>query len=279
MISLSSRLPRLCIVVTIAGVLLLSVATTLDVPPSNPPREVVLRDFRGGSESTRQRCISSLVNCDLRCLDWTIVLALGRSGSTTIQAMISKLPGMNFYGEEGGILKNFRDAQDTIRTNPSSHLSWLGSADKNDTTIACMVQKFFSERHEQTCLERGCRHGWKEIRYLKPEDIRWVRALFPSARIVVNYRDKCANNYVDVFDRNCTRLERQKQIFLQAIEDVIAEDSSSLFHLRTEQLNNLTRWNELSAFLGYNCDAVNVTSANTNRSGTRQGFKYSPWIC
>ena len=98
------------------------------------------KDKENQGESGDQ-CLLRLRDCDLDCIDWTIVLATGRSGSTTVQHMISKLPGMNFYGEEGGLLEEMHGVQKTIR-DASQHmdLSWKGARDANVTTMACMTQ-------------------------------------------------------------------------------------------------------------------------------------------
>lgn len=223
-------------------------------------------------EVISKSCIATLVNCDLTCLDWTIVLSMGRSGSTTIQEMISKLPGMNFYGEEGGLLTHLKAAQDTI-SKPRRWVSWKGSEDKNMSTIACMAQKFYSERHGQTCLERGCRHGWKEIRYRTRDQIHWLQTLFPAARIILNYRDEC-QNYTDVFKRNCSVVDRQKKDFLKS-----AENLTNSFHMKFEDINNLERFRELSVFLGYDCEALQVLQYNTNRTGSKTFQDDNPWEC
>ena len=231
------------------------------------------------ASSDKQSCITTLANCDLACLDWTIVLSMGRSGSTTVQEMISKLPGMNFYGEEGGLLRSIKDAQDKISKRRLS-ISWRGSEDKNVSTIACMTQKFYSERHGQTCLERGCRHGWKEIRYRSADEIHLLQTFFPAARIILNYRDKCEQNYTDVFNRDCSRLDAGKEDFLKN-----AKILTNSFHLKFEDIDNLERYNELSVFLGYDCKALHVLSYNTNRSYNtyRTSSKLlrggNPWDC
>ena len=232
----------------------------------------LLRSDLFSASSDKQPCITTLVNCDLTCLDWTIVLSMGRSGSTTVQEMISALPGMNFYGEEGGLLSHFKAAQDKISTK-SDWVSWKGSEDKNVSNIACMTQKFYSERHGQTCLERGCRHGWKEIRYRTRDQIHWLQTLFPAARIILNYRDEC-QNYTDSFNRNCSLIDRQKEDFLKS-----AESLTSSFHMKFEDINNLERYRELSVFLGYDCEALQVLQYNMNRTGSKDFQDANPWEC
>ena len=232
------------------------------------------QDFRPsalGAKAT-ERCIISLTDCDLSCLDWTIVLAMGRSGSTTVQQMISKLPGMHFYGEEGGLLKKMRELQKTI-DHAYVALPWWGSSDKNVTTLACMTQKFYAERHGDFCQERGCRHGWKEIRYNRPELINWIRITFPTSKIILNYRSSCSN-YVDNWHRDCETLKKQTNNFLR-----ITQNLTNVFHMKLEGLNDLGKWKQLANFLGYSCEALNVTSANLNRSISHRPLEYNPWKC
>lgn len=228
---------------------------------------------RSASSLAYDTCIRSVIDCDLSCLNWTIVLAMGRSGSTTVQQMIGKLPGFSMYGEEGGLLHNIRDIQSQIQKSPRG-LPWWGSTDKNVTTVACLAQKFYSERHGDTCLHRGCRHGFKEIRYMNTIDIHWLQTVFPSAQFVLNYRKLCSN-YSDIFGRNCTVLATQRNNFLKS-----AENLTSSFHMTTEELNNVTKWGELADFLGYgSCTAHNVTSANLQRGYSRSQTAVNPWSC
>ena len=226
--------------------------------------------------SSSTQCIESLTDCDLSCLDWTIVLAMGRSGSTTLQQMITKLPGMNFYGEEGGILEHFMKLQRNITYNSKHHeVSWYGAQDINVTTTACMVQKFYSERHGEKCLHRGCKHGFKEVKYRSPEMMKWIRTIFPTSRIILNYRSECPDGYKDIFYRNCTRLEMETNSFLNAYQHI-----DKVFHMELENLNNLTKWRDLSMFLGYdNCTALKVTTSNKNRGYSRKFSSHNPWNC
>ena len=253
-------------------------------------------------------CLLHLTGCNLSCLDWTIVLATGRSGSTTIQQMISKLPGMNFYGEEGGLLmSSFHTLQETISQNrqkhghnlsvsrtlylnciylehrnfihllPCPHVQWLGSKDNNISTVACMTQKFYAERHGASCLHRGCKHGWKEIRYMTPKAIEWIRTIFPSSKIVLNYRSSCSDNYKDSWNRNCSKILEQTQSLVNATREL-----TNVFRMDFEQINNLTKWQQLSKFIGYDkCKAMNLTVANMNHSSTppSEEAAYSPWTC
>lgn len=94
----------------------------------------------GGAED---RCLLSLIDCDLSCLDWTIVLSAGRAGSTTVLRMLADLPGMHFYGEEGGLLDRAREFQERVDKSRRMHrgqLAWLGAEDSDVRTVACMTQ-------------------------------------------------------------------------------------------------------------------------------------------
>jgi len=236
-------------------------------------KEYGMRRRKSGIDSFDEKCISSTTDCDLTCLEWTLVLAMGRSGSTTVQQMIAKLPGFNMYGEEGGLLHKFRDIQSRIQISPRG-LPWWGSIDKNVTSVACLAQKFYSERHGDTCLHRGCRHGFKEIRYRDAEDISWLKTVFPSAKFVLNYRKLCSN-YTDTFGRNCSVMEAHRKSFLKS-----AENLTSSFHMPREELENLTKWGDLADYLGYaSCVARNVTSANTKHGYTKHEIGVNPWVC
>ena len=224
------------------------------------------------------QCLLRINDCDLSCLDWTIVLSIGRSGSTTIQQMISKLPDMNFYGEEGGMLESFHNVQKDIEVSKergdTAPLSWWGSNDTDPSTIACLTQKWYAERHGDKCLNRGCRHGWKEIRYTSSERVDWLRKVFPSSKIVLNYRGSCSN-YTDVFGLDCDARRKEEDELLHATKHL-----DNVFHMKLEQLNDLSRWKSLAQFIGYDdCQALKVAVANANRSVSLRPVDYNPWKC
>ncbi|KAL9187198.1 hypothetical protein ACHAXT_010918 [Thalassiosira profunda] len=225
------------------------------IPP--PPT-----DNTDSSNENKERCLLSLPDCDLSCLEWTIVLATGRSGSTAVLQMMAELPGMHFYGEEGGLLDHMHKFQERVDKSgkKGSLLSWMGAGDSDVHTLACMTQKFYAERHRDTCLHRGCRHGWKEIRYSSPESVEWIRTIFPSAKLILNYRGSCAEGYQDIFGRGCESINGESAKLLEATQNM-----TGVFHMQTEQLSNLTRWRELSEFLGYEgCEAKKMAGANKN---------------
>ena len=141
--------------------------------------------------------------------------------------------------------------------------------------LSCSQRKFFAERHGVKCLNRGCRHGWKEIRYTTPEQIAWVRDFFPTSKIILNYRGEC--NRSDIFGRNCTKVNKIVSGMQSGVKNL-----TNVFHLETEQLNNLTKWRDLAKFLGYNnCEARKVSSANLQRgySAVKEQRTVNPWTC
>mmetsp|Transcript_10605 Transcript_10605/g.18624 ORF Transcript_10605/g.18624 Transcript_10605/m.18624 type:complete len:289 (-) Transcript_10605:122-988(-) len=224
------------------------------------------------------QCLPSIHACDLSCLNWTIVLSSGRSGGTTVQQMISKLPNMSFYGEEGGLLQSFYELQQKVENGKehSEGVSWFGSGDINVTAVACMTQKFYAERHGSNCLHSGCQHGWKEIRYTSPQMIKWIRTVFPSSKLVLNYRSTCPRDYKDIFGRDCTGITKRKETILESTKNLL-----DVFHMELEQLNNLTKWHKLADFLGFGCKPLSVTSYNQNRtySNSRHISNHNPWKC
>ena len=138
-----------------------------------------------------------------------------------------------------------------------------------------MAQKFYAERHGANCLHKGCKHGWKEIRYNTPEAVEWIRTIFPSSKIILNYRSSCSDNYEDSFSRSCSKILEQTQSLLNATREL-----TNVFHMEFEQINNLTKWQQLSNFIGYDqCEAMNLTVANMNGGFTplSREAASSPW--
>ena len=82
--------------------------------------------------------------------------------------------------------------------------------------------------------------------------------------MILNYRGTCPKDYKDGFGRGCKTIKEESSRLLASTKDM-----TGVFHMETEQLGNLTRWRDLSQFLGYdNCEATKVARANKNKGYT-----------
>lgn len=132
-------------------------------------------------------------------LGYVFIVAVGRSGSTLLQGILSSTPGWMIRGENGGVLHQLyefhaeackrrdRFPQDAL---PSTH-PWWGIDGYPETLALDEMRGLFLD----TILrpEIGTRVvGFKEVRWnVKdlPAYLHWIREVFPGARFVFNTRD------------------------------------------------------------------------------------------
>ncbi len=133
-------------------------------------------------------------------LTYLFVVTYGRSGSTLLQGILSSTPGVMIRGENGGVLEQVFLFHDTLRGHrdrlhradplPPSH-PWWGIDGYSDDTALRDIRTLLLE----TVLrpEPDTRVvGFKEIDWMTdrlPDQLAFVRAVFPGARFVLNTRD------------------------------------------------------------------------------------------
>lgn len=156
--------------------------------------------------------------CDLCARDFVIVLATGRSGSTSLLETLNSLPGLSLRGENHATIWSAYDMyQRSVADGPSeSHLPSYEHGPLSTQRLLCELQDFFEAFDPQAARWQGeqvVMHGFKEL--ILPSDtaamkaplidrveqspqhldgdamdgwMKFVLELFPCARIIFNYR-------------------------------------------------------------------------------------------
>lgn len=139
--------------------------------------------------------------CDESGLEYAFIVTYGRSGSTLLQGILSATPSVLMRGENNDALYQlfrFRQLVDARRTvqlrvarRRQERSAWFG-IEGYDERIALrqmrqlMLQTLIRPEPDSRIV------GFKEVRYDK-EDlvdyVRFIREVFPDARIIVNTRD------------------------------------------------------------------------------------------
>jgi hypothetical protein len=105
--------------------------------------------------------------CDLCRHKFTHILATGRSGSTTVLAMLNQLTGYDITGEHGGQLNHLYQAYKAETSIYSENIySWLhGSESLVDSQHEklCWMQEWFYRRTTKEFWLPADVHGFKEI--------------------------------------------------------------------------------------------------------------------
>lgn len=133
-------------------------------------------------------------------LSYLFVVTYGRSGSTLLQGILSSIPGVMIRGENGGVLRQLFLFHDTARVHrerlrrseplPPSH-PWWGIDGYPDATALRDIRMLLLETVLRPDPDTRV-VGFKEIDWMPermPEQLEFVRAVFPGARFVLNTRD------------------------------------------------------------------------------------------
>eukprot|EP00542_Grammatophora_oceanica_P018471 CAMPEP_0194033052 /NCGR_PEP_ID=MMETSP0009_2-20130614/5862_1 /TAXON_ID=210454 /ORGANISM="Grammatophora oceanica, Strain CCMP 410" /LENGTH=296 /DNA_ID=CAMNT_0038673661 /DNA_START=38 /DNA_END=925 /DNA_ORIENTATION=- len=160
---------------------------------------------------------------------YLIILATGRSGSTTLMNMIGKLPGIRMAGENNDMLGHLRDLEkgvlenaQFVHHNSGDLTDWEGPWKHNpilDGSLSCVSQTVIETINPPRVDEEG--HflvkdeatkifGFKTIRLLKQksektdaEVAKWLTDVLPCARFLVNIRSDIegqAQSYASAFN-------------------------------------------------------------------------------
>jgi hypothetical protein len=234
---------------------------------------------------------------------WLIVLATGRSVSTTLKEMIERLPGIRMTGENNNLVDRFVDTLQEMPVhmtratspawshNPIREESWSCAAQTIFTTVnppKLAKTGELPESDEQTIL------GFKEIRIF-PNDftpttgltqmqiqkiakdmVERLNHLFPCSRVVVNFRSDVQSqvaSHVSRFHINneaeaLHQIQRDNDI-LHAFHQAMGRERSFLLD-STTWTKNISAFNQMLDWLGFS-DSCHFTAAL--EYNTKDGYK------
>lgn len=212
--------------------------------------------------------------CDL-CHDnnWLLVVATGRSGSTTVMDMLNAIPGVLIVGENDGYITKIGTAFKQLALYPKGTFQKPYSAWWQTTTsfdhLLCNIQSMARNLVGNVDPTQKLTFiGWKEIRYFTIDDLNLITTLFPCAKFVVNYRLDVDSQSQSAFygvrpDRDAVirTLAKHNELYIRWAAEL---GPSRAF---TVTLENLTvdTFNQLLVWLGYsNCTYSALIHTNTN---------------
>ncbi|HYN07280.1 MAG TPA: sulfotransferase, partial [Vicinamibacterales bacterium] len=154
-----------------------------------------------GAELERVRAEGAVASGrDRTDLSYLFLVTYGRSGSTLLQGILSSTPGVMIRGENGGVLQQLFLFHDTARGHrerlnrteplPPSH-PWWGIDGYPEPTALRDIRMLLLETVLRPDPDTRV-VGFKEIDWMTdrlPEQLEFVRAVFPGARFVLNTRD------------------------------------------------------------------------------------------
>jgi hypothetical protein len=266
------------------------------------PKEALHDDQQHTSWCPEAICHNSDIchPCQRRFL---ILIATGRSASTTLTYMLNALPGIRMSGENNDTLKAIRNMIENIRTMEA----FVGRANQTAAwghnpvpkgAFGCVAQKMIETINPPPVDENGnvldddsdTIVGFKTIRFLRGlgEDdteamVQWVKNHFPCARVIVNIRSNVEQQAKSqkVLGKNVRQdaeqlrhtNDRMNQVAQFFGEQAFLLDSSVWLN-DTSHLNQAVRW------LGFHesCFFQELLELNTNyfRHGNKTNLQVNP---
>jgi hypothetical protein len=209
-------------------------------------------------------------SCNLCEREFTIILATGRSGSTTLLEMINQLPGYDLGGEQAGqfnslydFYKHYKESQNRGKQSHGQG-AWANRVE-NENPFLCWIQAwYFAHSGSLKVAKPTTRvHGFKEIRYNKHDVIDFLIKVFPCGKFITNYRLDIAKQHKSKFHKHTSVNELEK------MTDTLVSSSQKypkrMFEMPLERFDNITLWDSLFSWLGMpNCRATSVAWANNH---------------
>mmetsp|Transcript_24950 Transcript_24950/g.78117 ORF Transcript_24950/g.78117 Transcript_24950/m.78117 type:complete len:213 (-) Transcript_24950:812-1450(-) len=166
--------------------------------------------------------------------------------------MLNALPAVQITGEHGGQLTNWREIWGKIQATNRQRIMSYAHESITQNMFYCHVQDWYWEHSDPTCMKSGATvHGFKEIRYNTPEDIEWLKEVFPCAKFIFNYRDN-VSHYSTFKTRSASPEELQKEAdLLKWYATGENPWKSQAFDMPLEALNSTAKWNSLLEWIDH----------------------------
>ena len=244
---------------------------------------------------------------------YLIILATGRSGSTTIMEMLGSLPNVRMAGENQNALKRIYNFHTFLETTGNLHLyDGAGGAWDHrpvpEQGLACSDQSFIEAINPPALTERGDYKypkavvdpilGFKTIRFLEdlnhnliPEAkissyMNWFIKSFPCARIVVNVRSDAAaqaKSQIKAFRQQDEKhLEANLERDTNAYKDLASRFGDRAYLMDSvEWTKDVTKFHGLIDWLGFSkeCYFKYLLEYNTKGGGYGAGvtsYRHDP---
>ena len=199
--------------------------------------------------------------------NWLFQVSTGRSGSTSLMAMLNDLPNVYIAGENDGLFESlYALHKSSIRTekhskNGAYHGAWWHHP----------VERSKLERIARTYVESaiGLKQnqnyawvGFKEIRFGTADELDYLLSLFPCSKVIVNIRRDVVRQHESAFKEKSpiSKLKSQNDMLLKWSK----KHPNRVFTLALEDFN-LDNFNRLAVWLDFpNCHFKQIAHANRN---------------
>lgn len=204
-------------------------------------------------------------NFDFCSKRWLIIIATGRSGSTTVMDTLNVIPGIKLAGEHYGVIAKLRDYYvEYSKLKPEGDGgAWL-HAKLNHTVPLVRFQQLIMDMHPDPAAQDTLL-GFKEIRYSSEPMIHFLKLLFPCSRFIFNYRKNFEQQAKSGFYRDGHRRNIQKLALLNREVVKLAKLYPETSYLLPLEDFSVDKFNGLLSWIGYDKDCRFSTIAHSNK--------------
>lgn len=133
--------------------------------------------------------------------NWVIILATGRSGSTTVNHMVNLLPGVSVMGENRALVELLDPVYENSLKCPrnTQEGAWFNVPFDENIMLNALRNVVKAHIGAYDKYKSSTHIGYKEIRHDSAEKLAWVKKMFPKAKFLINYRKNVTNQAKSAF--------------------------------------------------------------------------------
>jgi hypothetical protein len=254
--------------------------------------------FENSSWCPHATCLDSDI-CHPCSRRYLIILATGRSASTTLTWMMNELPGVRMSGENNDELHKIHNMIQNIATltefkdSTNQHTAW-GHNEVPAGAYACVAQKMIETINPPKMIQGKKIYddsntivGFKTIRGdgngKVEETVDFLTRYYPCARFLVNIRsdigaqaDSLKHTWAETSKKDDLSNElKMRNARLQHMAELLGEQAYLLDS--TEWTRNVSKLNDAIKWLGFTgCSFTELLEFNTEGNGYGTGRIFSP---
>ena len=253
-----------------------------------PAPAPVSADFADSKWCPKAACNNS-AQCTPCSRRFLIIIASGRSASTTLTWMLNTLPGVRMSGENNDLLKQLHQVHESTFRHPqfigSDYATAWGHREIAPQATACVAQAWVEGMNpplveEEKNDDSDTIIGFKTIRFVNGVNsddmeslVSYVTEHFPCARFIINHRSDVkaqADSLAKAWAGDAAKKNKQEWVEntnskLQQVANLLGKDRA-IFLDSTKWTKDVTLLNEAIEWLGFeNCVFKELMEFNIDR--------------